>query len=318
MSRDGRFAPSPTGTLHLGNLRTALLAWLFARSAGGRYLVRMEDLDPARVRPGSAEEQLADLAAIGLDWDGEVVFQSSRLERYAEALERLRADGHVYECFCTRAEIRAAASAPHGPLPEGAYPGTCLDLPAAELVERRASGRPPALRVRGGAARVGFEDRLLGPVEGVVDDFVVRRNDGAPAYNLAVVVDDAGRGSARSSAAPTSSTPRRASSSSRACWACRSRPSPTCRSCWGPTARGWPSATGTSRCARSDAAAAVRWMAASLGLPGRDERGRAARALRPGGAAARADAVRRGLTPLGTGTEGVRPLSGLGLKGSDP
>jgi glutamyl-tRNA synthetase len=194
VSADGRFAPSPTGTLHVGNLRTALLAWLFARSAGGRYLVRMEDLDAGRVRAGAAEEQLADLAAIGLDWDGEVVAQSDRLDRYAEAIAALDAGGHLYECFCTRAEIRAAASAPHGPLPEGAYPGTCLHLTAAEREERRAAGRPPALRVRAGAARVGFDDRLLGRVEGVVDDFVVRRNDGAPAYNLAVVVDDAAQG----------------------------------------------------------------------------------------------------------------------------
>jgi glutamyl-tRNA synthetase len=190
----GRFAPSPTGTLHLGNLRTALLAWLFARSAGSEFLVRMEDLDPGRVKPGSAEEQLADLAAIGLDWDGEVVFQSARLELYADALEQLRGAGLLYECFCTRAEIREASSAAHGPLPEGAYPGTCLRLTAAELAAKRAAGRPPALRVRADAAVVAFEDRLLGRVEGVVDDFVVRRNDGAPAYNLAVVVDDAAQG----------------------------------------------------------------------------------------------------------------------------
>jgi glutamyl-tRNA synthetase len=194
VSADGRFAPSPTGTLHLGNLRTALLAWLFARSAGGRFLVRMEDLDAGRVRPGAADEQLADLAAIGLDWDGEVEFQSAHEDRYAEAIELLRSHDRVYECFCTRAEIRAAASAPHGPLPEGAYPGTCLRLSAAELAEKRASGRPPALRFRAGAERVTFEDRLLGPQAGVVDDFVVRRNDGAHAYNLAVVVDDAAQG----------------------------------------------------------------------------------------------------------------------------
>jgi glutamyl-tRNA synthetase len=191
---DGRFAPSPTGVLHLGNLRTALVAWLFARAAGSRYLVRMEDLDTGRVRPGAADEQLADLAAIGLDWDGEVVFQSQRLDRYREAIGRLQAAGQLYECFCTRAEIRAAASAPHGPLPEGAYPGTCLHLSDAERAARRAGGRVPALRVRADAARVGFEDRVLGHVEGVVDDFVVQRNDGAPAYNLAVVVDDAAQG----------------------------------------------------------------------------------------------------------------------------
>ena len=189
---DGRFAPSPTGTLHLGNLRTALLAWLFARSAGGRFLVRMEDLDTGRVRPGFAEQQLEDLAAIGIDWDGEVVYQSQRLELYEGAIAAL--GDRIYECFCTRAEIREAASAPHGPLPEGAYPGTCLRLTAAELAERRASGRAPALRIRADAARIAFEDRLHGHVEGVVDDFVVRRNDGAVAYNLAVVVDDAAQG----------------------------------------------------------------------------------------------------------------------------
>jgi glutamyl-tRNA synthetase len=191
---DGRFAPSPTGDLHLGNLRTALIAWLFARSAGSRFLVRMEDLDTGRVREGAAGRQLADLAALGLDWDGDVVFQSQRLERYSEAIARLGAAGELYECFCTRAEIRAAASAPHGPLPEGAYPGTCLHLTDAERIERRAAGRVPALRLRAGGARVGFDDRVLGRVEGVVDDFVVQRNDGAPAYNLAVVVDDAAQG----------------------------------------------------------------------------------------------------------------------------
>jgi len=191
MSAAGRFAPSPTGTLHVGNLRTALLAWLFARSAGAPFLVRIEDLDQGRVQQGAAEGQLRDLRAIGLDWDGEVVHQSHRHDAYEAALGRLLATGHVYECFCTRAEIRAAASAPHGPLPEGAYPGTCLRLTEAERRRKRAGGRPPALRVRAGAARVAFTDRLHGPQEGVVDDFVVRRNDGAPAYNLAVIVDDA-------------------------------------------------------------------------------------------------------------------------------
>ena len=194
MSADGRFAPSPTGVLHLGNLRTALLAWLFARSAGARFRVRMEDLDAGRVHPGAAGQQLADLAVLGLDWDGDVVFQSWRGDSYAQAVATLHAGGHLYECFCTRAEIRAAASAPHGPLPEGAYPGTCLRLTDAERAARRADGRRPALRLRAAGARVAFEDRLLGRVEGVVDDFVVRRNDGAAAYNLAVVVDDAAQG----------------------------------------------------------------------------------------------------------------------------
>jgi glutamyl-tRNA synthetase len=191
---DGRFAPSPTGTLHLGNLRTALLAWLFARSQDARFLVRMEDLDTGRVRERFYDEQLRDLAALGLDWDGPVVRQSERLALYDDAIEALRAQELIYECWCTRAEIREAASAPHGHLPEGFYPGTCLRLSDAKRAERRATGRPPALRVRADAATVGFEDRVAGPVSGVVDDFVVRRNDGAHAYNLAVVVDDAEQG----------------------------------------------------------------------------------------------------------------------------
>jgi len=190
----GRFAPSPTGVLHLGNLRTAVLAWLFARSAGSGFLMRIEDLDTGRVRPGLAGQQLADLAAVGVDWDGPVVAQSARLALYEAALERLRVERRLYECYCTRAEIREAASAAHGPLPEGAYPGTCLRLSAAELASKRASGRPPALRVRADGASVAFEDRLLGRVSGIVDDFVVRRGDGAFAYNLAVVVDDADQG----------------------------------------------------------------------------------------------------------------------------
>jgi glutamyl-tRNA synthetase len=154
----------------------------------------MEDLDQGRVQSGAAERQLRDLRAIGLDWDGEVIWQSTRAEAYEQAIHRLRDTGHLYECFCTRAEIRAASSAPHGALPEGAYPGTCLELTEAEKRRKRAGGRPPALRVRAGAARVGFTDRLHGDQHGIVDDFVVRRNDGAPAYNLAVVVDDAWQG----------------------------------------------------------------------------------------------------------------------------
>ena len=285
-SSDGRFAPSPTGTLHLGNLRTALLAWLFARSAGARFLVRMEDLDPGRVKPGSAEEQLADLAAIGLDWDGEVVFQSARLGLYSEALDRLRGAGLLYECFCTRAEIREASSAAHGPLPEGAYPGTCLRLSAAELAEKRASGRPPALRVRADAAVVGFEDRLLGHVEGVVDDFVVRRNDGAPAYNLAVVVDDAaqGIGEVVRGSDLVDSTPRQL-------WLARALGLPEPSHAHVPLVLGPDGARlakrhgdVTLREVRADAA--VAWMAGSLGLSGADRAG-AAGGVRSGSACER-------------------------------
>ncbi len=189
-SHDGRFAPSPTGPLHLGNLRTALLAWLFARAGGGRFLIRVEDLDVSRSRPEHEAGQLADLAALGLESDEPVLRQSDRTDIYADAIDRLDREGALYRCWCTRAEIREAASAPHGPFPEGAYPGTCRDLTAAERADRERSGRPPALRLDAGAARIAFTDRLLGPREDVVDDLVVRRNDGAPAYNLAVAVDD--------------------------------------------------------------------------------------------------------------------------------
>ena len=189
---DGRYAPSPTGDLHLGNLRTALLAWLFARSAGSRFAMRMDDLDAAVSKPEHEASQLRDLADLGLDWDGDVVRQSERRHRYDEAITRLEAAGLTYACYCTRREILEAASAPHGPV--GAYPGTCRDLTPAQRAEREASGRPPALRLRTGGEVVGVDDRLHGRVELAVDDVVLRRNDGTPAYNLAVVVDDADQG----------------------------------------------------------------------------------------------------------------------------
>jgi glutamyl-tRNA synthetase len=188
----GRFAPSPTGRLHLGNLRTALLAWLFARSAGSPFLVRMEDLDPGSASAEHEATQLADLAAIGLDWDGEVVQQSDRLPIYEAVIDGLVAAGLTYPCFCSRREIREAASAPHGALV--GYPGTCRDLSEGERAARRASGRPPALRLSTQGAVVEVVDRLLGAYSAVVDDVVLRRNDGTPAYNLAVVVDDAAQG----------------------------------------------------------------------------------------------------------------------------
>jgi glutamyl-tRNA synthetase len=189
----GRFAPSPTGDLHLGNLRTAAVAWLSARARGLSFVVRMEDLDRHQSSREHERAQLADLAAIGLDWDGAVVRQSERFDRYEAALERLRAGGLVYECFCSRREIReeieAAPSAPH--LPPGAYPGTCRDLDTeARAGRREATGRPPALRLRSDGQHIEFDDRLAGPTGGGVDDVVLRRNDGVPAYNLAVVVDD--------------------------------------------------------------------------------------------------------------------------------
>ncbi len=191
----GRFAPSPTGDLHLGNLRTALVAWLAARSTGRRFVVRMENLDQVVARPDHERGQLRDLAAIGLDWDGEVVRQSERFDLYRAEIARLRARGRVYPCYCTRREIRieieAAAEAPHAHLPDGAYPGTCRDLTAGERAKREAAGRRPALRLRTEGELVEIDDVLAGRYVGGVDDFVLARADGVPAYNLAVVVDDA-------------------------------------------------------------------------------------------------------------------------------
>ncbi|MFV0309484.1 MAG: tRNA glutamyl-Q(34) synthetase GluQRS, partial [Desertimonas sp.] len=190
----GRFAPSPTGDLHIGNLRTALLAWLVARADAERFLVRMEDLDRSTASVGHEQRQLADLAALGIDWDGGVVRQSERFERYQEALDRLVDAGMTFECFCSRREIREAAAAPHGPGADGGYPGTCRRLSARERDRRRAD-RPPAIRLRaGGTAAITVADRLAGPVTGFADDIVLRRNDGVPAYQLAVVVDDAAQG----------------------------------------------------------------------------------------------------------------------------
>jgi glutamyl-tRNA synthetase len=190
----GRYAPSPTGTLHLGNLRTALLAWLYAHAQGAALGLRIEDLDPVRSRAEHEHGQLADLDALGVTFDGPVLRQSVRDERYAEALAELARDGLLYPCWCTRAELREAASAPHGASPDGHYPGTCRRLTAAQRAEREASGRPPALRVAAGAETIAVADRIHGIIGGAVDDFVVRRNDGGYAYNLAVVVDDADQG----------------------------------------------------------------------------------------------------------------------------
>ena len=182
----GRFAPSPSGDLHVGNLRTALLAWLFARSTGRSFLMRVEDLD--RVRPGAEEQQLDDLRSLWIDWDGDIVRQSDRRARYDDAIDRLTDDGLVYPCFCTRREILDAPSAPH--TPPGSYPGTCRDLTDAERA-RRSAERPAALRLRADVDTWPITDVFHGEFSGTVDDVVLRRNDGVPAYNLAVVVDDA-------------------------------------------------------------------------------------------------------------------------------
>jgi glutamyl-tRNA synthetase len=196
MIERGRFAPSPTGELHLGNARTALLAWLWARSSGGELVLRIEDIDAPRVRPGMAERQMDELRWLGLDWDGDAVFQSRRTDLYEEALQRLAAAGRVYECFCSRADIAAVASAPHGD--EGPrYPGTCAALGESER-ERRRKERSPALRLRVPAGEVEFHDEIAGEQSfdtcALVGDFVLRRADGVFAYQLAVVVDDGAMG----------------------------------------------------------------------------------------------------------------------------
>jgi glutamyl-tRNA synthetase len=192
----GRYAPSPTGDLHLGNARTALIAWLWARHAGGRFLLRFDDLDLGRVRPGCAGEQAAALAWLGLDWDGEPVTQSTRAALYDAAIATLRERGVLYECFCSRADVRRAASAPHGP--DGpVYAGTCRDLTAEERAGRMAHGRAPALRVRMDG-EADFTDDVFGPQHEALartsGDIVVRRSDGVVAYQLAVVVDDDSQG----------------------------------------------------------------------------------------------------------------------------
>lgn len=197
----GRFAPSPTGDLHLGNLRTALVAWLDARAHGIDFVVRMEDLDRVTSSLHHESAQLRALDRLGLDHDGPVVRQSERFDRYRAAIERLRTVGLVYPCSCTRREIRleveSASRAPNGPIPDGAYPGTCRDLTPEQRVERERTGRSPAWRLRSGEEVIGVHDELVGSYSGAVDDVVLSRSDGVPAYNLAVVVDDAAQGVSR-------------------------------------------------------------------------------------------------------------------------
>jgi glutamyl-tRNA synthetase len=198
----GRYAPSPTGDLHLGNLRTALLAWLWARRAGGGFVLRVEDLDQPRVRPGATARMLADLRWLGIDWDeGPDVggpfgpyYQSERQALYADALATLRSQGLLYPCYCSRAELARLASAPAPGEDAPRYPGTCRALSAKELQQHERAGRRPAWRVRLPEDILHFTDMLAGPqmqdVAATVGDIIVQRSDGIIAYQLAVVVDD--------------------------------------------------------------------------------------------------------------------------------
>ena len=200
----GRFAPSPSGRIHLGNILCSLLAWLSVRQKDGRVVLRIEDLDTARCPRRYADQMEDDLRWLGLDWDegpgvgGEngSYYQSERTELYQQALEKLDAMGLVYPCFCTRAELHAA-SAPHREDGQVIYAGTCRDLTAAEAAERAAK-RAPALRLRVPDEEVSFVDGHMGLYRENLardcGDFLLRRSDGMFAYQLAVVVDDAAMG----------------------------------------------------------------------------------------------------------------------------
>lgn len=193
----GRLAPSPTGRLHLGHARSFLLAWWHARARKGRVVLRIEDLDTTRVRPGMVEATLEDLTWLGLDWDGDPLLQSNDTRALTAACEALLARGEAYPCVCTRSEIQAL-SAPHAGESDPRYPGTCRGLYPSIEVARAQSGREPALRLRIPEGPTLIQDGLCGPrtfdVAGEVGDIVLRRRDGAFAYQLAVVVDDARQG----------------------------------------------------------------------------------------------------------------------------
>ena len=194
----GRLAPSPTGGLHLGHARTFLVAWLMARRAGGEVILRIEDIDAGRVRPGAAGGMIEDLRWLGLDWDRGPIHQSSRLDIYNTALDRLKAADLVYPCTCTRADIRRAASAPHACDEGPTYPGTCAGRSAADAHGLIREGRPFAWRFRVPPGEVAWDDAFLGPTRldpsRIGGDFVVGRSTGEPAYQLAAVADDAEMG----------------------------------------------------------------------------------------------------------------------------
>lgn len=188
----GRFAPSPNGPLHFGSLVTALGSYLQAKSQGGEWLVRMEDLDPPRETPGAADDILRTLEAFHLFWDGSVLFQSQRQEAYEDTLDQLRLHGHSYPCGCSRKSItETLAKHQSADISQGIYPGTCREGLAPGIKAR-------SVRLRVTQQPIVFHDRLQGTVETRLDrqtgDFVIKRADGYYAYHLAVVVDDAYQG----------------------------------------------------------------------------------------------------------------------------
>jgi glutamyl-tRNA synthetase len=192
----GRLAPSPTGAQHVGNARTYLIAWLSARSRGGRVVLRIEDIDSPRVKAGAAEQSLEDLRWLGLDWDGEPVVQTHRLPLYEAALKRLQECELVYPCTCTRTDVERSASAPHQEHEGPVYPGTCA---ARRVADAAGLGEQPyCWRFRVGERTPAFVDGFRGPtrldLRQLGGDFVVWKSSGTPAYQLAVVVDDAEQG----------------------------------------------------------------------------------------------------------------------------
>lgn len=192
----GRFAPSPSGRMHLGNIWSGLLAWLSARSQGGEMVLRLEDLDPDRCTRAWCDQVMRDLEWLGLTWDNEPVYQSERTQVYAEAFHTLEEQGLIYPCYCTRAE-RLAASAPHRSDGQTIYDGRCSRLTEGER-EALSRTRHPAWRVKVGQESITFCDLLQGEYKEDLKtdcgDFILRRSDGVYAYQLAVVVDDAAMG----------------------------------------------------------------------------------------------------------------------------
>lgn len=194
----GRLAPSPTGLLHLGHARTFALAWAHVRARRGRVVLRLEDLDASRCRAEWVSGILRDLEWLGLDWDGPVIYQSSRLEALRAASSKLELSGAAYACVCTRADLNSAVSAPQRGSLEQRYPGTCRDRFQSSAAARAQSGRDPALRFRTPEGEIAFVDAIAGAqshdVAAEVGDFLICNRANIPSYQLAVVVDDADQG----------------------------------------------------------------------------------------------------------------------------